>query len=405
MKKVLYISYDGMTDALGQSQVLPYIIGLSERGYSFHLISFEKKIKFEKVGQNIEQLCSKNNINWYPQYYTKTPPVLSTMYDLIKLQRLSSKLVREKGIDFLHCRSYLPSLIALKIKKKSGVPFIFDMRGFWGDERVEGNIWSLSNPVFKWIYNFFKKKEKEFFIKSEHIISLTQSGKDEILSWNLKNLKESKFTIIPCCSDFSLFQVSNSKSKEKAKKELGIKQDDFVLGYIGSTGTWYLMKEMFRFFKVLKRNYSNAKFIIFTGDSSQELIRQAKELDIESEDLIIQFKPRDELAKLIDAFDFSLNFIKPSFSKKASSPTKMAELLAKGIPVISNKNVGDVEKLTKKLECGFVVDSFEDKYLNSFVSNEIKNAKFDPMTIRENAKSELALENAIVKYANVYSIF
>ena len=30
--RVLYISYDGMTDALGQSQVLPYLCGLAQRG-------------------------------------------------------------------------------------------------------------------------------------------------------------------------------------------------------------------------------------------------------------------------------------------------------------------------------------------------------------------------------------
>jgi len=31
-KQALYLSYDGMTDPLGQSQVLPYIIGLQKKG-------------------------------------------------------------------------------------------------------------------------------------------------------------------------------------------------------------------------------------------------------------------------------------------------------------------------------------------------------------------------------------
>ena len=47
-KNVLYISYDGMTDPLGQSQVLPYLSGLSKEGYSFHLISFETALNLEK---------------------------------------------------------------------------------------------------------------------------------------------------------------------------------------------------------------------------------------------------------------------------------------------------------------------------------------------------------------------
>jgi hypothetical protein len=36
------------------------------------------------------------------------------------------------------------------------------MRGFWADERVEGKIWNVKNPVYRKAYQFFKQKEKEF---------------------------------------------------------------------------------------------------------------------------------------------------------------------------------------------------------------------------------------------------
>ena len=64
------------------------------------------------------------------------------------------------------------------------------MRGFWADERVDGKIWDLKNPVFKSIYNFFKKKEKQYFSQSDAIVSLTENGKQEILSWDLENVTE-----------------------------------------------------------------------------------------------------------------------------------------------------------------------------------------------------------------------
>ena len=50
---ILYISYDGLTDSLGQSQILPYIIGLSKQGYRFTIVSAEK----EKV-----YACGKDEI-------------------------------------------------------------------------------------------------------------------------------------------------------------------------------------------------------------------------------------------------------------------------------------------------------------------------------------------------------
>ena len=46
-KQILYISYDGITDPLGQSQILPYIIGLT-KNYKFHIISFEKPNRFKR---------------------------------------------------------------------------------------------------------------------------------------------------------------------------------------------------------------------------------------------------------------------------------------------------------------------------------------------------------------------
>ncbi len=45
-KKILFISYDGMTDPLGQSQVIPYLQGLSKKGFHFFLLSCEKAQAF-----------------------------------------------------------------------------------------------------------------------------------------------------------------------------------------------------------------------------------------------------------------------------------------------------------------------------------------------------------------------
>ena len=159
MKHVLYLSYDGMTDPLGQSQVLPYIIGLTKAGYSFHLVSFEKPDRFKENRSTIDVICRENNIDWHPLKYTKRPPLLSTVWDVVKMRRVAMQLHKKYGLSLIHCRSYISALIGLSFKRKKGVPFLFDMRGFWADERVDGGLWNLDNPIYKWVYNFFKKKD------------------------------------------------------------------------------------------------------------------------------------------------------------------------------------------------------------------------------------------------------
>lgn len=117
MKRVLYLSYDGMTDPLGQSQVLPYLVGLSKQGYQFTLISFEKEERVEKGRAVIEKICRENNIQWCPLLYTKTPPVLSTLKDIRSLKRKITSLQSQSRFDLVHCRSYITALAGEWMKK------------------------------------------------------------------------------------------------------------------------------------------------------------------------------------------------------------------------------------------------------------------------------------------------
>ncbi|MBT5933473.1 MAG: glycosyltransferase, partial [Flavobacteriales bacterium] len=153
MKNILYLSYDGMTDPLGQSQVLPYIIGLTKKGYHFHLISFEKPDRFLAHMKDILKICDENNITWVPMLYTKRPPLFSTIWDVWRMKRKASELNKEYSFSMVHCRSYLSALIGLSMKRRFKTAFLFDMRGFWADERVDGNIWNLKNPIYRWVYN------------------------------------------------------------------------------------------------------------------------------------------------------------------------------------------------------------------------------------------------------------
>lgn len=62
LKKVLYLSYDGLSNPLGQSQVLPFLKGLSQKGHQIYLISFEKTERLNMQQALIETLCLEYNI-------------------------------------------------------------------------------------------------------------------------------------------------------------------------------------------------------------------------------------------------------------------------------------------------------------------------------------------------------
>src|SRR5690606_35701906 len=261
-KEVLYLSYDGMTDPLGQSQVLPYLTGLSKLGYRFHLISFEKPERFAQHRDHIQQWCDQAGITWFPLTYTKRPPLISTMRDIRKMKKKAVQLHREHTFFLIHCRSYLPALVGLSMKRKFGTRFLFDMRGFWADERIDGRIWNIRNPLFKAVYGFFKRKEKDFLREADHTVSVTQAGKDEILAWQEFQKPPSEITVIPCCVNLDLFDphAVSSEQKIQLRQSLGMDPNATVLGYVGSIGTWYMLDEMLDYFSALQSVQKNALF-------------------------------------------------------------------------------------------------------------------------------------------------
>lgn len=403
-KNVLYVSYDGMTDPLGQSQVIPYLSGLSKK-YNITLLSAEKPEIFASKKEKIATLLQQENINWQPVFYTKKPPVLSTLKDVYLLKRNAKKLYQKQKFNIVHCRSYISAFIGVYLKRKYGCSFVFDMRGFWPDERVDGNIWSLKNPLFKQVYHFFKHKEKLFMSFSDAIVSLTQAGKNEILKWNLPGVDSHKIAVIPCCADFNHFDIRNvlPEGVTRWKAKLNIMEQQFVLTYLGSVGTWYMLPEMLHFFSELKKKKPESVFLFITKDNPENIFLQANKYGINASDIRVQSAERIELPNLISMSDAAIFFIKPVWSKKASSPTKMAELMGLGIPIIANEKVGDVGLVMEKNPTGILVDEFNETAYNTAIDQLLALTDKKQGQVHELACEYFSLDTGIAIFSQIYS--
>ena len=395
-----------MTDPLGQSQVLPYLCKLAAEGFQFTLLSFEKKERYEKSRSVIEAICKENNIRWAPAFFSKRPPVLSKIYDGWKMKRMAERLHKEQNFAFTHCRSYVAAAAGLLLFKKHKIPFLFDMRGFWVDERVDNGQWNLKNPFYKIAYRIYKNKERKYFDNAAHIISLTEKGKEELI--DVYHLPPEKITVIPCCVDLEHFDYHKIDFKEQQglKNKLGIKSDERILSYLGSLGGWYLTDEMLEFFKVLKQSIPSAKFLFITHDSKESIIAKAQTKGISVEDIIVAPASRQQVPLFLSLSNWSVFFIKDAYSKKASSPTKQGEIMAMGIPIVCN-DIGDTGKIVKVSNAGLVIQSFLEKDLKETVSQliqldfsdkeKLRNAAFDFYNLNSGAQSYSAVYNNILK--------
>lgn len=392
-----------MTDPLGQSQVIPYIQGLSARGYEITLLSFEKKARYEKQATHIRSILDGSRIKWVPQFFTKRPPFLSKLYDVWKLKKTAAALHKKTGFDFLHCRSYVPAEAGLYLHEKYGVPFLFDMRGFWVDERVDNGQWNLDHPFYRFFYKTYKKKEKAFFAAARHIISLTWKGREELI--NAYSIPADKITVIPCCVDLTHFdyhKISRDTIAEK-RRQLNIQPTDTVVSYLGSLGGWYLVKEMLDFFVEMKKMVPGAKFLFITQDPPAMIYKAAVESGAAESDIIVQPAMRNEVPLYLSLGERSIFFIKDAYSKRASSPTKQGEIMAMGIPLICN-DIGDTGKIVSAAKAGALVGKFDATEYRRVISDLPAIKETDKEHIRAAAFEYYDLQKGTEKYAGVYQL-
>lgn len=402
MKSILFITYDGLTDPLGQSQILPYMIGLSKAGYKVHILSCEKPARLEQFIEVIHKITNLNNITWDYTLFTSSPPILSKILDFRRLKNKAIQIVQREKINFVHCRSYVTSNIGVYLKQRFGCKYVFDMRGFWADERKDSGAWDTQHWFYRALYNSYKRKERKFILAADYIITLTSAAKREISSWDYCQNKLLKIQVIPCCADMEHFSLASLDDKLLARAKLGFSADDFIVSYLGSIGTWYLLDEMLQLFKLIKQRNENAKFLFVTHSAADLILSKLNTHKLSEHDIKIVSASRNEVPILMKASDINLSFIKPSFSKIASSPTKNAEVLAMGIPIILNCGIGDVDQLVSS-GAVHMLSGFADADFSLALDAIPQLLNISPKEIRQSVVEDYSLDNGVSKYLAVYN--
>ncbi len=118
-----------------------------------------------------------------------------------------------------------------------------------------------------------------------------------------------------------------------------------VMVYVGKFGGWYMEREMAGFFAAARGARPGLHFLILTQGDREPIRRELEAAGVGPGAYTITSAPPDRIGDYLSASDFAISFIEPSPSKIASSPTKIGEYLAAGLPVVSTAGVGDLDRL------------------------------------------------------------
>ena len=403
--KTLYICYFGLREPLVQTQVIPYLRELMKDGVKVSLLTFEPELRkawsADEIAAEKARLAT-TGIDWHCLGYHKRPSAIATAYDIFRGSLFVWSLLGREKFDILHGRVHIPTLMGALARKFSRrkPKLLFDIRGFFPDEYTDAGIW----PKNGWLYRSAKRVEKWLLKEADGFVVLTEKARDILFPRSVaagNNDLGRPVEVIPCCVDIERFTAVNTAARNEVRQKLGV-EGRKVLVYVGSFGGWYLTDEMFDLLAAAREMDPTVFIMILTQRQAESAIERLMSIGFGETDFFVESVLPSAIPGYLNAADGAISFIKRCYSKQASSPTKNAEYLASGLPIIVNSGVGDVDALIHEDGVGVLVNGFQPDDLKAAIRRlgEIGDAAD---TCRESARSRFDLVNVGgMRYRRLY---
>jgi glycosyltransferase involved in cell wall biosynthesis len=297
-----------------------------------------------------------------------------------------SRLVRGakylRGAELVHARSDVPAGSALLARTRR---WIWDMRGFWVDERIELGLLRRGSSQER----LMRLIDRESAKKAGGIITLTSAAVDELERRHGQFVRP-KARVVTTCVDLDRFTFSPPPSTEPVNLLLA-----------GTLNRRYDVPLMLRFVDELRLRRPTKMTALVPGASPWD--RTLRDAGVET-----QQATEAEMPGHVRSSHAGLSVLRPGLgvAMKASMPTKVGEFLASGRPVVVNAGLGDLDQLLPKFDCGLILPDDTAEALSTG-ADFLERLLADPDTpsrCRKLAEDNFRLEKAIDDLIEVYEL-
>ena len=376
MKRILYITYDGLLDPLGQNQILPYILGLNSNGYKFVILSFEKDDKNILKIINLKRYLNSKDIIWVN--LTFKSGIINIFSRFLRGAITTFNLSKRYDLSGVHLRGAYPGIIFLMSFINNKV--IYDLRAFLGqsfDCKRLPNFWPI-----KFVFLYL---EKIIIKNSQGIVILDESAKD-FLRKNYNYQKTCK--VIPTSTDLSNYTFD--RKTKNTKKEI-----KFV--FLGGGRYPYLPIQAIKFFI----KFSNQGFrcsLDFINEKENLKIKQLIEKSgLSQKKCQVKYVEPALIPKVLSKYDCGLVFIDKGKWLSMCSPTKIGEYLAAGLHIVGLQGIHALDRLSKNYYCADLINP-------QYYKGEIINLNFNSKEISENILSNERQKRSINVAKRIYDL-
>jgi glycosyltransferase involved in cell wall biosynthesis len=305
--------------------------------------------------------------------------------------------MRRHRLNAVHARNHVPAAMALIVKRLSGCRMIFDLRGLMAEEYVDAGHWKAGGVP----YRLTGRVQRAAIRQADGMVMLTDAVRRHLFDGKQEG---SPRTVIPCCADVASLNGGSPASEADVRAELDAGERPVMI-YVGKFTGWYLEGEMVDFFAAARKVEPELLFLVLSQSSPEIIERDFARAGIPPADFRITRSEPGEVGRYLSVADFGLSFVRPCFSKISSSPTKVGEYLAAGLPVVSTAGIGDVDELLEQNRIGVLVRDLDPSAYETAVRQAVELAR-DPAArerCRSVARAELSLtEVGIPRYDRLY---
>jgi glycosyltransferase involved in cell wall biosynthesis len=351
--RVTHISLDGLSTALGQSQVLALSERLQSLGWRCTVLSLEPTQAKKEALEQLRSRMASSGVEWhYRRYRRGSLGALKNAGSALAMMRE----IRERT-DLFHCRSYFGAFFpaAWQILREGRVPYVFDTRGYWVDEKIQAGRWfqDIGSRAIA------RRVERELYERASGVVSLTELAAEDVRSVRFgRRHSRERVVCIPTCVDYRKFTM------ERVNPPHDFLNDGPIVAYVGSLNPSYEYRASLEVAtRVLRRN-ARAKFLAMTSQVA-ELSSLAEEYKIPTARRLIREVPYDQVHLWLPWVDAGLMLlVKPNRAKRASMPTKLAEFLATGVAPIGHGANSEFTDWVRRTGSGLVLDDLSSDSLD-----------------------------------------
>ncbi|WP_282040876.1 glycosyltransferase [Halomonas alimentaria] len=304
------------------------VVGLTRPGYPVDVIPASDHHGIEDEPDDV------NGVLYHRIISPKRRDLKAVDYVRVSAIKIQEKIEELQPDIVMAASNYICALPALIAARKTNLPFIYEVRGFWEVSKAS------REPDYHGSVGYNVQEAMEAFVanSADHVFTLTKAMKAELVG---RGVEESRITLLPNCCDTSRFYPMPAEAE--LKKELGIHSDTAVIGYIGTFVQYEGLDDLAEACSILhERGLDFVLLLVGSEDTSgsglgpiaQKVMSVAKEGGFSDRLIMPGRVPHQEVERYYSIVDIAPFPRKPLPVCEMVSPMKPLEAMSLEKPVI-----------------------------------------------------------------------